>query len=329
MQCNKVFVSNIQRYSVHDGPGIRTVVFLLGCPLRCKWCQNPEAIDVNQQLMINSELCAGCAACLNTCRNSAISADSSGKIITDRSKCIKCWKCIDECYYGARQVSGKLYSADQVFDVVKKDDIVYKNTGGGLTLSGGEPTLHIDFSLELLKKSRSHSINTAVETCGYTKWENFEKIMDFTDLFLYDFKLFSAEKHKKWAGVDNSIIKQNLEFLVKDGRNIIIRIPLIPGVNDDEEEFSKMMDYVRSLKSISSVHIMPFHQLGSSKYEMLGIGYQLRDLEENNSINVKRCRDIAAGMGFKVSIGGAGFKQDAEASISGKPKTKSFLYKSL
>ena len=150
---NKVYVSNIQHFSVHDGPGIRTVVFLLGCPLRCRWCQNPESLNIKPRLMINNELCSRCGACIYTCPKKAILITSSGEIVTDRIKCNSCGKCIEECYYLARQLSGKPYMVEEVYDEIVKDEVFYANTGGGVTLSGGEPTMHPEFCYELFKKS--------------------------------------------------------------------------------------------------------------------------------------------------------------------------------
>lgn len=321
------YISNIQRFSVHDGPGIRTVVFLLGCPLRCKWCQNPETINAKPGLMMNHQLCSGCNACVNICPGKAISRDASGRIITDRENCCGCWKCNNECYFQARQLTGKLYTVEDVFKEIRKDEVVYKNTGGGVTLSGGEPTLHTDFCFQLLEKCRNYGIHTAIETCGYTDWENFEKLLKVTDLFLYDLKLLDGIKHKNWTGVDNAKILGNLKSLVKASADIIIRVPLIPGVNDDVEEFAGMMSFVKGLGSISSIHIMPFHQIGSSKYEMIGADYQLKDLKEQNKENVDKCAKIAADMGFRVSIGGAGFKEEAKAVLKSTPTRSSFLYK--
>lgn len=324
---NKVYVSNIQHFSVHDGPGIRTVVFLLGCPLRCKWCQNPEALNIKPRLMINNELCSRCTACIYVCPKKAILITSSGEIVTDRKKCNSCGKCIEECYYLARQLSGKPYTVEKVYDEIVKDKVFYANTGGGVTLSGGEPTVHLEFCYELFKKCKISDIHTAIETSGYADWGTLKKISEITDLFLYDIKLFNGEKHKEWTGKENKRILQNLKNLVNNGKNIIIRIPLIPGVNNNEKEFKSIINFVKSLKRIESVHILPFHQIGSSKYDMLNLDYQLRDLNENNHKNIEKCKKIAEEAGFKVSIGGAGFKKDADLVKNRiKQKRKAFLY---
>jgi len=325
---NKTYVSNIQRFSVHDGPGIRTVVFLLGCPLRCKWCQNPETLNRKPQLMINYELCSRCTACISVCPKNAISIGESGDIVTDRKKCNSCGKCVNECYYLARQLSGKSYTVEEVYDEIVKDKVFYANTGGGVTLSGGEPTVHPEFCYELFKKCKINGIHTAIETSGYAAWKIFKRISEVTDLFLYDIKLFDNKKHKKWTGVENKRILENLKNLVDCEKDITIRIPLIPGVNDNQDEFKSIIRFVKSLRRIKSVHILPFHQMGSSKYGMLGIDYQLRNLDEEKEKNIDLCKKIIIEMGLKVSIGGAGFKEDIELITNEVSKEeRAFLYR--
>lgn len=327
MYTEEVFISAIQRYSVHDGPGIRTVVFFLGCPLRCEWCHNPETSNAKPQLMMNHQLCSRCDVCINKCPNNAIYISELGRIATKWEKCNNCFKCIDECYYMARQLTGKPYTVEEVFDEVKKDKIVYKNTYGGITLSGGEPTLYPDFCNEVLKRCKMLKINTAIETCGYCDFNNFEKMIDNIDLFLYDFKLFDKEKHKKYTGVDNQIILQNLKRLLDRNKKVIIRIPLIPGVNDDVCEFTNMLSFIRGLKKIEYIHIMPFHQIGSLKYDMLEVDYKMRMLKEENNMDIDKCKKLAEDMGFKVSIGGAGFKEDINTYKKSVQSKSKYLYK--
>lgn len=320
------YVSNIQRFSVHDGPGIRTVVFLLGCPLRCKWCQNPETLKNIPQVMVNHEQCRRCGTCIKGCSQSAISIDKQGNIQIDRKKCIGCLNCIEKCPFEVLEASGKEYTINQVFDEVIKDKVFYNNTGGGLTISGGEPTMSPEFTRELLKICKDNGINTAIETCGYSSWERFEKILEVTDLFLYDFKVFDSEKHKKWTGVDNKCIKENLNEIVNLGKEVIIRIPLIPKVNDDKEEFTRMISYIKSLNKIKEIHILPFHQVGSSKYKMIDEEYELKDLDENNSENVDKCKEIAEKHGFIVSVGGSGSKKNKDFTDKITKRKKSFIY---
>ena len=312
------YVSNIQRFSVHDGPGIRTTFFLLGCPLRCKWCQNPETINPTPQIMMNHQLCARCGACIEACPADAIHVDENGAIITDLRVCSKCFACVKSCNFSAREVTGKSYSVDDLFGVLIRDEEFYRTSGGGVTASGGEPLLQPDFCKQLFYKLKASGIHTAMETCGYAGWGSFEKILDITDLFLYDIKLLDGKKHEKWTGKNNDIILANIKKLSGLGKQIIIRIPLIPGVNDDDEEFRAIVDFVKSLKTIEEIHILPFHQIGSSKYDMIGRDYELSDLDVENSENIDHCENIARQAGFRVSVGGAGFKTTTETRTAGK-----------
>jgi len=305
----KAYVSNIQRFSVHDGQGIRTTIFLLGCPLRCKWCQNPETLNSKPVIMMNQGLCAECGACMNACPQRAISLDEQGIMITDNQQCNYCFECTAACYFNARQVSGRQYTSDELFHDVIKDKEFYLSSGGGVTISGGEPTMHTDYCCQLFKMLKEQGIHAAIETCGYTKWESFERLIPVADLFLYDIKLFDENKHKKWTGVSNELILENLIKLDQANQNIIIRIPLIPTVNDDEAEFMKIIGFVKKLQAVEEVHILPFHQLGSSKYKLVGKLYDLEDLPEENNDRVEKCKNIALDAGFRVSIGGAGFKK--------------------
>lgn len=306
-ECNndRVFISEIQRFCVHDGPGIRTVVFVLGCSLRCKWCQNPENLRVNPQLMFLCEKCVGCSACHQVCPVHTNIFDETGKIKINRSLCTNCGQCVEVCYPGARKLCGKPYTVDEVYHEIIRDRIVYRNTSGGVTLSGGEFTLFPDFACKLLDKCKQSNIHTALETCGYVKWEIIKRIARFTDLFLYDIKIIDPEKHRKWTGVDNKLILDNISRLASMGKNIIVRVPLIPGFNDDDHQFGRIVEFVRSLHTIDVLHIMPFHHIGESKYEMLDMPYHVRKLKEQNENVIKRCKHIGEENQLHVDIGGS------------------------
>lgn len=300
------YISNIQKFCVHDGHGIRTVVFFMGCPLRCKWCQNPENFIGKQVLMVDPSKCIDCRACYNICENTfnEVSINGDISINVDRMNCKGCGKCSKVCLTGARVLCGKKMTVEEVYSEVIKDEAFFKESGGGITLSGGEVTLHHDFARELLGKIKKRGISTAVETCGYCSRKVIEEIALNTDLFLYDIKLITSDKHKKWTGVDNRKILDNFEHLLNMGKDVIVRIPLIPKVNDGDE-FKKIVEYLRQYHNkIISVHILPFHQIGSSKYKLIGKCYDMKDVEECPWEIAEICKKILGKEGFKVNIGG-------------------------
>lgn len=305
----KANITNIQHFNVHDGPGIRTVIFYQGCPLRCKWCQNPEAISRKPRMMFNPRLCIGCRACSDVCQEGALTV-SKEMFLYDQAKCVLCRKCESECYTRARTLSSKEMSVDDVYAEVMKDEVVYKRSGGGVTISGGEPLLAIDFNTELFRRLKKAGIGTAVETAGYVPREYLEKIAGYVDTFLFDFKIFHNEKHEEWTGVDNTRIKENLKYVCDTHSNVVVRIPLIPTVNDTEEEFGSMMEFVRGLNHINGIHILPFHNLGADKYSLLGDAYELLDFPEDNTERISACKKIAESYGIRVNLGGTGFADD-------------------
>lgn len=302
-------ITDIQHFNVHDGPGIRTVVFFQGCSLKCKWCQNPETISRKARIMYNPQLCIGCGACIKSCPNDAIFIEEN-QVRTDPSKCTACGICTEECYTIARKLTSKEMTVDEVYDEVIKDAVVYRRSGGGVTISGGEPLLHIEFNTNLFQKLKEEGIRTAVETAGNIPTDSLDQIAPYTDTFLFDFKLFDTEKHKIWIGADNTQILKNIRHICNIHDNVVIRIPLIPSVNDTEEEFGRMMEFVTQLRKINSVHILPFHHFGASKYTMLGEEYELVDFEEENQERIRACLQIAEAHGIKVNLGGTGFAED-------------------
>lgn len=307
----KAYVSNIQRSSVHDGPGLRTVVFFLKCPLRCKWCQNPETLSGVPRLMFARQNCAVCGACIPVCPEQAISLDESCGIVTDMDKCRHCFACVDECYFDARKPSGKEYTVSTLFKELCKDEVVFETSGGGVTLSGGEPTQHIEFCGALLTLLKDAGIHTAMETCGFVPWEKLNTLIGKVDLFLYDIKTADAAASKQWTGVDSALILNNAQKLAAAGANMVIRVPLIPGVNDTDEAFGEIVAFCRRLPGVNEMHILPFHQVGAFKYDMLAAGYELADWEEESADAAQRCKELAECAGFKVSVGGTGFAQNS------------------
>jgi len=266
----KGLVFDIQRYSIHDGPGIRTVIFLKGCPLRCQWCSNPESQSGAIELEFRSALCEHCGQCIPACPENAIHPDPfitpDEKI--DYLRCDLCGECARVCPTGALHLIGQEYAAEEILEQVLKDVAFYRRSGGGVTLSGGEPFFQSEFSLELLRLCYERGIHTAVETTGQVNWTVLANSLPFTDLFLFDLKHLDAQVHKQFTGVSNATILDNLNRLAEAGAHIIIRIPLIPGVNLDDEHLRAVGELASRL-AINEIHLMPFHQFGRDKYTRL------------------------------------------------------------
>lgn len=241
-------IFDIERNSFVDGPGIRTTVFFKGCNLSCAWCHNPESQSLKKEILFYQNKCIGCGRC-------------EGLTVNDESFL---------CFHDAKEICGKEYSVDEVFGEIVKDKAFYENSGGGVTFSGGECMLQIDFLCKILKKCKENGIDTAVDTAGHVSWEYFEKILPYTDLFLYDIKCFDAEKHKQYTGVSNELILENLKKLLESGAKIWIRIPIIPGVNDTEEELQKIREFLDLCGTPEKVELLPYHAMGEHKYEALG-----------------------------------------------------------
>ncbi len=303
----EAFIANIQHFNVHDGTGFRTVVFFQGCTLQCKWCQNPELKSRIPSVLYHKTLCVRCDACLQVCKNRAISITSRGELTTDTSKCSRCFCCEEECYYLARRFSSRRIELKAVLKEVMKDEIFFRRSNGGVTFSGGEPFVQHEFCLQLAKELYKNAISVNVETAGHVPWQSIEKLIPYIDTFLYDFKLIDSKKQLYWLGADTAIIMDNLKKLSAAHRRIVIRIPLISGINDTDEEFGAMMNFLDTLETIRTVHILPFHQLGSLKYEMIMENYEMSDKEVNNQARIMACAEIAKKHGYFVDIGGSSF----------------------
>ena len=261
-------VFNIQKFCIHDGDGIRTCVFLKGCPLRCIWCHNPESLDKSPSLSFNKQKCSSCGRCLSECFARTIENDT---LKIDREKCIKCGKCVSACLNDANEIIGKEMTSSEVFDEVVKDKMFYDTSGGGLTISGGEPSYQPDFTLELLRLAKENGISLAIETCGIGSREFYEKVADLGATFLFDIKAIDPVRHKSLTGAYNSHIMANLNYLMDRGADIIIRLPLIPNCNDSDEDIAKLSDFLNQNKGrYRYAEIMPYHTLGIGKSEKLG-----------------------------------------------------------
>ncbi|WP_130805880.1 trans-4-hydroxy-L-proline dehydratase activase [Senegalia massiliensis] len=299
---NKGIVMNIQKYSVHDGPGIRTTIFLKGCPLSCWWCHNPESQNFNFELMFFNDRCIGCGNCKYKCEQGAININNS-VATTEDSKCILCGKCTDFCINEARNLVGKEFSAKELLKEIKKDEIFYEESGGGVTFSGGEPLLQIDFLEEMLRLCKEQDIHTTVDTSGYSDFKNFKRILDYTDLFLYDIKHLDDNMHKKYIGVSNKLIKENLIKLSELNANIFARIPIIKGINNDEKNIYEIIKFLKGI-NLEQINLLPYHKMGMEKYERIIKEYKLSGNEKPSKKNIDDLLLKFQQLNAKIKIGG-------------------------
>jgi pyruvate formate lyase activating enzyme len=270
-------VFDIRRFSIHDGPGIRTTVFLKGCPLECAWCHNPESQAADPELIMRPNRCLRCGACVEACPEDAIRLGADGPI-TDLARCERCGLCTDACFSGARELAGRELTAAQVMAEIERDRPFYDESGGGATFSGGEPLLQPEFLLELLQTCRAGGIATALDTCGYAPYAVLDRIRPYVDLFLYDIKTLDDRKHRALTGVSNELIVRNLQALGKRGARIIVRVPVIPGINDGARELRAVGALVATLPSVVRVELLPYHRIGVEKYGRIAREYSLPEL---------------------------------------------------
>ena len=273
----KATIFDIQRNSYVDGPGIRTTVFFKGCNLRCAWCHNPESQSHKPQMLFYKNKCTGCGKCTEKCPNAL-------------EKCELCGKCTIYCLHDAREICGKEYTVDAVLREIVKDKNFYETSGGGVTFSGGECMLQIDFLTEILKACKGNGIHTAVDTAGHVPYEQFERIIPYTDLFLYDVKCFDSEKHKQYTGVGNELILENLKRLLVADKPVWVRIPIIPTVNDTVEEIQRIKGCVCSGGAPEKIELLPYHAMGEHKYAALGRVEPVFSVPEADEIG--KLRDI-------------------------------------
>lgn len=277
------WIFNIQPYSLHDGPGIRTIVFLKGCPLSCHWCSNPESQHPQAELAYNANKCITikeCGFCLKACTHQAIDCDrGSGKIAINRSKCEKCFACAAACPAKSLEVLGRLQSVDDILAVVEAESSFYTRSGGGMTLSGGEPLSQGEFALALLKESKMRRINTAMETCGFAPWTVLASCCDYLDTILFDIKCFDRNKHQQFTGQSNELILENFVKLCDQFPDLskIVRTPLIPGFNDNHEDIAAITHFIKGRPNVS-YELLPYHRMGQDKYQYLGRTYLLADV---------------------------------------------------
>jgi pyruvate formate lyase activating enzyme len=296
-------IFDIKRFAIHDGPGIRTTVFLKGCPLHCLWCHNPEGIENKFELIARPSRCARCYSCISACSLAAIS-ENSGPIEIDRSRCDLCGKCVKVCMYEALEMAGREISVKDVIEEVEKDRIFYEQSGGGVTISGGEPLGQPKFCQEILTALNKKNIPAALDTSGLAPWEVLATNAGKADIVLYDLKMIDAKKHKKYTGVSNALILDNLKKLSREHKNIVIRIPLAAGVNDDDENIRLTIDFITPLKTIKKVSLLKYHKGGSEKYKNLGKASCFKIYETPSGQRMAEIRRSFTKAGFTVKIGG-------------------------
>ena len=295
MEETKGLIFDIQRFSLHDGPGIRTTVFLKGCPLACLWCHNPESRSCAPEIAFYKAKCIGCGRCADACRHDAL---LPGDDRIDRSKCRVCGKCAGVCPSEALRMVGRVATVSEILGTAMRDAAFYERSGGGVTLSGGEPLQQYEFSRALLKALREHGLHTAVDTCGLGSWESVAGLASLADLFLYDIKVVDSAKHERLCKADNSIILDNARRLAAEGMEIIFRTPIMPGLNDAPDDLRLLGEFILSLPGEQKLELLPYHRIGRGKYEALGMRYPLDDASAPDGLDAQKA--VLAAMGVRL-----------------------------
>ena len=301
MQTGIIF--DIKRYAIHDGPGIRTTVFLKGCSLSCLWCHNPEGLAATPQVIYRAERCIGCGECVAVCPEDALTLTPDG-IVTNYDLCEMHGICTDICPSEAREMAGIKVSSEYVLDIIKKDIPFYNESQGGVTFSGGEPLIQPEFLLELLKTCGREHIHRTVDTSGHIETEILMRVAEETDLFLFDLKLMDATKHRKYTGTSNQLILTNLKKLSYTGADITVRIPLIPGINDDDENIDLIGMFLRILPEIKNVHILPYHDFQKGKYARFNTDYLAGDIPTPSKDELSAVKNRLEDFELIMDIGG-------------------------
>ena len=303
MRQNKGLVFDIKKLAVHDGPGIRTTVFFKGCPLHCWWCHNPEAISPYPELVLFDIKCIGCGECFAVCPQHVHEALPDGARVYHRERCLLCGKCVEICYAEALVMEGREVSVEEVMTELRKDIPFYENSGGGITLSGGEPLFQPEFALSLLRQCKAEGLHTVLDTSGQAPWEIFAEILSYVDLVLYDIKHIDDESHRTYTGLPNTQILGNLKKTGLAGIPIETRMPIIPGVNDAEEEILEAARFLAGIKGIERVQLLPYHQLGQSKYGRLDKDYRLAEVVPPSREHMEEIAAWIRPFGLMVKVG--------------------------
>ena len=300
-------ITNIQKFSIHDGDGIRTTVFFKGCPLKCEWCHNPETQRFEKEMQVDREKCTGCGTCASVCPNGAVRMTEDHRPSWDSKACTFCGKCENFCPAGSREIVGREYTVKELTKELMKDQMFYEESGGGVTFSGGEVmSMDMDFILAMAKELKRQDVTLTIDTCGYVPYERFEKILPYVNTFLYDVKVMDPELHKKYMGTDNKLILENLIRLSQDGARIYIRIPTIKEVNGNEQNMKETIAFLKEHDiHPAGVNLLPYHDTGSGKYAKLGMEYKGTDLHAPDKEEMEAFAALFVNAGFtNTKIGG-------------------------
>jgi pyruvate formate lyase activating enzyme len=298
-------VSHIQKYSLHDGPGIRTTIFFKGCPLQCAWCHNPENISAQPQVLVMKERCVRCGACRAVCPQNNASAPNGAPMDAPKPfHCLACGACVEACPTGARTLVGRRLGLQNLLQEILTDRIFYDDSKGGVTFSGGEPLAQSEFLQAALLECRRRGVHAAVDTCGLAARDTLLALAPLVDLFLYDLKFLDETRHREFCGASNRIILENLRALAETQAQIWVRVPVIPSVNDRTEELEALAGFVASLPAVRQVNLLPYHRTGMHKFERLAQAYRLPDLTPPSAGEMERAAAPFRALGLQTRIGG-------------------------